>query len=265
MSGRKDTRAPRLDRLLIYMDAARQIRSAVGRVSLLRGAADADPGLRAAIGEVKRLQSQRFAGSYQDLLGSGRHAAASRFFLEELYSDKDYAERDEQFARIAGAIEKFFPAQVAQTAVALAQLHALTEELDQGMAQAWRDAPASGLAPAARYVAAWRDVGRRGERARQLEVVMTVGDEMVRLTRTPGLRMMLRMMRGPASAAGLGSLQRFLESGFDTFAAMAREKGSAEAFLRTIHEREAALIAMLFDSELVACETELERILGQAR
>ena len=86
---------------------------------------------------------------------------------------------------------------------------------------------------------------------------------MARLTRTPGLRMMLKMMRGPAVAAGLGSLQRFLEDGFDTFAAMARNNG-AEGFLGTIEERESRLIAMLFDADLVACETELAQLLGQA-
>lgn len=249
---------------MVSMDAARQIRSSVETVSLLRQVATADPGLGAAIGEIKRLQSRRFAGTYSDLLQSGRHAAAARFFLDELYSDKDYAERDAQFARIAGAIEKFFPAQVAQTAVTLARLHALTEELDQAMGMAWTRLPANGAVTAARYVAAWRAVGRREDRIRQLEVVSGVGDEMVRLTRTPGLRMMLRMMRGPAAAAGLGSLQRFLESGFDTFAAMARQPGSAEAFLATIRERESALITLLFDADLVACETELRETLGQA-
>jgi hypothetical protein len=95
--------------------------------------------------------------------------------------------------------------------------------------------------------------------------VLEIGREMARLTRMPGLRLMLKMMRGPAAAAGLSSLQRFLEIGFDTFGAMARRPGGAERFLETIREREAALIAMLFDAELVACETELARILGQAR
>lgn len=247
------------------MDAARKIRTAVNAVSLLRHAALTDPALRTAVGEIKRLQSQRFAGSYADLLSAGRYAAASRFFLEELYSDKDYAERDEQFARIAGAIEKFFPAQVAQTAVTLAQLHALTEDLDQAMGDAWRTPADAELTAGERYTACWRQVGRRADRERQLVVVMAVGDEMARLTRTPGLRTMLRMMRAPAAAAGLGSLQRFLETGFDTFAEMAKQRGSVETFLRTIEERETALIAMLFDHELVACGTELEGILGQAR
>jgi hypothetical protein len=247
------------------MDAARHIRSSVEAVSLLRQAAGADPRLAEAIGEVKRLQARRFAGTYPDLLQGAPHAAAARFFLVELYSDKDYAERDAQFARIAGAIEKLFPAQVAQTAVALARLHALTEQLDQAMAIEWAKLPAGEMDPAARYIRAWRAVGRGEDRARQLQVVMGVGQEMAGLTRTPGLRTMLRMMRGPASAAGLASLQRFLESGFDTFAAMARQRGSAETFLGIISERESALINLLFDAELVACETELRAILGQAR
>ena len=75
---------------------------------------------------------------------------------------------------------------------------------------------------------------------------------------------MLKMMRAPAQAAGLGSLQRFLETGFDTFAAMARRKGGAEEFLATIQKRESALIATLFDADRVACGTALAETLGQA-
>ena len=247
------------------METARKIRDAVAAVSLLRQQGQAQPGLREAVVAVKRLQSQRFAGTYADLLFSGRYAAAARIFLEELYSDKDYAERDAQFARIAGAIEKLFPQQVAATAVSLAQLHALTEELDQAMAGAWLASASAGIDEPAQYVAAWRQVGRRAERDAQLAVVMEVGREMTRLTRTPGLRMMLRMMRGPASAAGMASLQRFLEAGFDTFAAMARQRGGAEEFLATIHQREAQLIAVLSDDPLVAAVTQLRATLGQAR
>ena len=124
------------------MEAAQKIRTAVTAVSLLRRRVEADPSLQAALGRVKRVQSRRFAGTYADLLAAGPFSAATRFFLDELYSDKDYAERDAQFARIAGAIEKLFPAQIADTAVDLAELHALTEELDQAMAVAcavaWR-------------------------------------------------------------------------------------------------------------------------------
>lgn len=245
------------------MEAAQKIREAVAAVAALRRARELDPALAAAVSYVKRLQARRFAGTYADMLAGGAYAMAARFFLDELYSDKDYAERDAQFARIAGAMEKFFPADVSQTAVSLAQLHALTEDLDQSLAREWLNA-AQDSPDAARYVQAWRAVGRRADREAQLAVVLGIGDEMTRLTRLPGLRLMLRMMRGPANAAGLSSLQRFLEAGFDTFGAMAKRRGAAETFLGTIRQREKRLIESLFDADPVACETELAAALGQA-
>lgn len=246
------------------MDTAQKIRQAVAEVSLLRQEGSAMPAVGDAVRRIKRLQGARFAGTYADLLAAGHYAAAARFFLEELYSDKDYAERDAQFARIAGTVERLFPADVADTAAALAQLHALTEGLDHAMGLAWLAAP-DASSDSERYVAAWQAVGRRADRERQLEVVIAIGMEMARLTRAPGLRFMLKMMRGPAAAAGLGSLQRFLESGFDTFAAMARRPGGAEKFLEIIRARETDFIARMFDGDPVASGTELERILGQAR
>ena len=112
---------------------------------------------------------------------------------------------------------------------------------------------------------AWRSVGRREDRQRQLETVIGIGAELSRLTRTPGLRLMLKMMRAPAAAAGMNSLQRFLEAGFDTFGAVAKSRSGAEGFLAIIREREQQLIQLLFEEESVACETELRAILGQAR
>lgn len=244
------------------MNTAQKIREAVAEVELLRQENRARPEIGAGVLAIKRFQARRFAGTYADLLAAGPYAAAARFFLEELYSDRDYAERDAQFARIAGAVEKLFPRDVADTAAALAQLHALTESLDHDLA---RTGSLEGPQDVAGYVRAWRAVGRRADRERQLERVLAIGTEMGRLTRLPGLRLMLKMMRGPAAAAGLSSLQRFLESGFDTFAAMAKARGGAERFLATIREREQALLVLLFDADLVACETELARTLGQAR
>jgi hypothetical protein len=244
------------------MNTAQTIREAVAEVERLREESRALPDIGAAVVQLKRFQARRFAGTYADLLASGAYGAAARFFLDELYSDRDYGERDAQFARIAGAVEKLFPKDVAQTAAGLARLHALTESLDHGMA---RVAALAAPDDVAGYVRAWKAVGRRQDRQRQLETVVAIGAEMTRLTRLPGLRMMLRMMRGPASAAGLSSLQRFLETGFDTFSSVTKVRGGAERFLETIREREQHLVDLLFDADLVACETELRQILGQAR
>ena len=97
------------------MKASQEIRDALARVAELRQAASRADALAQALQTVKRLQAQRFAGTYPDLLANPRFSSSVTFFLEELYSAKDYSDRDAQFARIAGAIERTFPDSVVAT------------------------------------------------------------------------------------------------------------------------------------------------------
>lgn len=231
------------------MEAAEHIRQAVSTVAQLRVESSASPALFHAVNQVKKFQAQRFQSTYADLLRSSTFGPAAHFFLAELYSDKDFAQRDVQFGRIAGALQTLFPQQVVKTAVSLAQLHKLTEQLDHAMGYALLANRFSGD-PHVDYARAWNTVGRRHDRELQLETVLTVGAELERLTRHLGLRMTLRMMRGPAKAAGLGALQGFLEAGFDTFARMSGKGRHASEFLATIQTRETTLIASLFNIDI---------------
>lgn len=256
------------------MSAKQTIQTAVEKVAQLRQIATETPALTQAVSEIKAFQAKRFTGTYFDLLHTPQYQPATQFFLEELYSEKDYSERDAQFSRIAGTLERMFPKQVVQTAVSLAQLHSLTEDLDLAMAQCWLGlASKSDDKPdlVGRYISAWHQAGRRADRDAQLSGSLAVGQELVTLTRTPGLRMALRMMRKPASLAGMAALQHFLESGFDTFAAMTPKKPSKNGqpegpafFLETVKNREAALIDLLFDAPLQASKVEIERVLSKA-
>lgn len=231
------------------MEPAETIRNAVAVVSRLRVQTAESPGLLEAVKRIKLFQAQRFRTTYADLLASKDFGPATQFFLDELYSDKDFAQRDAQFAKIAGALQSLFPRQVVHTAVTLAELHRLTEELDHQMGIAMLSPPDGNELNA--YIRAWNAVGRSNDRELQLKTVLSVGLELERLTRTPGLRLMLKMMRRPAYAAGLGALQAFLEAGFDTFAAMSGKKQSVKRFLATIQEREDKLIRALFSSKTI--------------
>lgn len=239
--------------------SAHSIRLAIGEVIALRCSASTEPALLAAAQNIKQLQSQRFAAHYRDLLASPQYSTATRFFLTELYADKDFSQRDQQFARIADTVEKLFPKTVVHTTQALAELHLLSEQLDFAMARAWLNNVKSDLpgalkndfesdAPNLRYLRAWRTVGERSQRAVQLASVMALGQQLGQLARTPGLRLMLKMMRGPAAAAGLSDLQRFLEAGFDAFATIARQSNGVQNFLAIIQTRESAFIGGLFDA-----------------
>ncbi|MBP6851163.1 MAG: hypothetical protein KA164_06140 [Rhodoferax sp.] len=252
------------------MSQAEQIRAALARVAQLRDAARAQPALRQALETLKGFQSRRFAATYADLAADQVHGPATAFFLEELYGGRDYPERDGQFARVARTLEQTFPADVLATAVEVAQLHALSEELDHAMAQAWLARMGDRLRPgalldAATYVALWRSVGRREDRLWQLQTVLALGQTLSRLTRKKALGWMLRMMHGPAKAAGLADLQRFLSLGFDTFGLMATQPGAAVVFLDTIGQREAAWIKALFDDEARRVEQALVHLLQAGR
>jgi hypothetical protein len=198
----------------------------------------ADPALRERVVALKRYQQRRFELTYADLLVHPRYAGASRFFLDELYGPSDFTQRDAQFARIVPGLVRLFPQEVVATVWALAALHALSERFDSRMArQLDRD-----QVDAQAYVKAWQACGEPENRERQIQLMEQVGYALDAFTRNALLRHSLRAMRVPARAAGLSSLQSFLESGFDTFRAM---RGASE-FLSMVGSRERALASLLF-------------------
>ncbi len=201
----------------------------------------ATAGLAAGVEALKTFQQRRFARSYADLLAHPRYADAARFFLEELYGPGDFSRRDAQFARVVPGLARLFPSEVILTVLHLAELHAISERLDSRMAQQLLGQPLDAL----RYMQAWQATGAEPQRQAQIDLTMAVGQALENYTRKPLLRQALRMMRGPAHAAGLGELQHFLETGFDTFKAM---KGAAE-FLAIVRSREEGLARALFTGQ----------------
>lgn len=271
------------------------IQTALLDVEHQRATAAQTPALRRAVVHIKALQAHRFAHTYADVLAGNAgaaSAAAAGFFLTQLYGPGDFSARDQQFGRIAPHIEHHFPERVATTAATLARLHALSETLDLAMGAAWLaqfPAPALAATSAAdpqsgvawapqagdgdRYAACWCRVGQPEQRQSQLAMVNQLGQELGRLTTLPGLRMLLTLMRQPARAAGLSELQQFLETGFDRFNALRRDKCSAgkgsnsvTRFLARIQERERALIDVLnAQANAVAPATNWDHLLGFAR
>ncbi|MEO5737878.1 MAG: hypothetical protein ABIQ82_10520 [Variovorax sp.] len=196
-------------------------------------------GLNDRVVAVKAYQQRRFSHTYADLLSSPRYGAAARFFLDELYGPSDFTRRDAQFARVVPALVRLFPSEIVATVATLAELHALSEGLDTRMGQQVDDdIPLAGVV----YVAAWQRTGQPEQRQRQIALTLAVAARLDRFTRRPLLRNSLRLMRGPARAAGLAELQQFLEAGFDTFRAMR----GAEEFMAIVRERERALVSALF-------------------
>ena len=217
-------------------------------VAALQRTREADAEHAARVTAIKSYQARRFERTYADLLRDPRYGAAARFFLDELYGPQEFGARDAQFARIVPALVRLFPDEIVGTVATLARLHALSESLDDEMARGLRQLPVD--TPA--YVICWQRTGRAEDRRLQIDLTLDVGRALERYTRNPVLRGALRLMRRPAQSAGLGELQRFLETGFDTFGAM---RGATE-FLDTVRDRERALGAALFAESAVTSVTE---------
>ena len=214
-------------------------------VERLRHHRMAQAGLGQASERVKHFQQERFRRSYTDLLEHPRYTGAAHFFLNHLYGPGDFSRRDAQFARVVPVVVRLFPSDVVGTVAKLAHLHALSEGLDTRMGEQLLHTTTEVLT-AQSYLQAWQAVGHAELRSRQIELTIAIGAELDRLTRKPLLRQALRMMRGPAAAAGLEELQTFLETGFDTFRAM---KGAKE-FLATVEAREQELANALFSANV---------------
>lgn len=131
-------------------------------VQQLRDQRHLTAGLDHAVSALKRYQQQRFAHSHADFFSSARYGPGIRFFLSELYGPGDFSNRDAQFSRLIPTLVKLFPQEIVNTVQTLADLHALSELLDNEMGLRLNGKPLT----AAAYAQAWQAVGCPDERER---------------------------------------------------------------------------------------------------
>lgn len=222
---------------------ADRLRTALLRVIELREDLQRDAVRARRWQAVKRWQSRRLAQTYPDLLASPRYGPACRFFLEEIYGAHDFAQRDREALRVVPKLARLLPERAVATMAHGVELDELSETLDARVAAHIGDD-----VDAESYCAAYVAAGTPAERARQIATVDEIGRSLERLARVPLLAGMLHMMRGPAEAAGLGHLHRFLATGFDAFKSM----GGAGAFLDAVRDRETQLMQQVFAGEVPA-------------
>jgi hypothetical protein len=188
---------------------------------------------------VRVYQQLRMANTHADLVKSERYGPAAKFFLTELYTTADLSQRDADIERVIRVLVKFLPDKALATLSAALEIDALSETLDGALARAAR--VLQGDQRPLRldrklYALAYHQVGEFEAREQQLDLVQQIGLSLDKLARMPLLLTLLKLMRGPAHAAGVGQLHNFLESGYAAFAHM---KGGKE-FVATIVSRERA-------------------------
>jgi hypothetical protein len=222
------------------VDVRALLAESLGRVITLRRQLHAQDDTAQRWLALKAWQSERLRRTYPDLFSEPRYVPAGEFFLSELYGARDFEQRDVEAMRVVPKLARMLPDKAIETLVAAVELDELSETLDARVAARVRLPITDDV-----YRVAFRDAGTLAERTLQIEMVERIGRSLEKLAKVPLLAGMIRMMRGPAEAAGVGHLHHFLESGFNAFKAM----GPAGEFLKTVGEREAALLQRLFSDD----------------
>ena len=186
---------------------------------------------------VRAFQQARLARTHADLLESAQFGPAAQFFLTELYSTEDLTQRDADIERVIKILVRFLPDKALATLAAALEMDALSEHLDGEMVAVLRGIQGNKeplKIDASRYQRAYKAVGHADQRLRQITLTQSIGGALDQLARKPMLRALLRMMRTPAVAGGVGGLHEFLERGYAAFAHMK----DGQAFISSIANRE---------------------------
>lgn len=209
----------------------------------LLGSAELPPEAVAARRSLERWQLERLKRVYADVRENPRYGPAVEFFLNDLYGPKSFELHEHHFEHIYPVMVRVLPASVLDTVARAIEFDVLTQELDTRLLRVLTDelGVTNGIAEDV-YVEAYRRCDDYEQRARQIELVREVGEDLDRLVHKPLVHAALRVAHTPARLAGLGELQDFLERGFSAF----RNMHGAGGLLDTIVSREQAILDRIY-------------------
>lgn len=221
----------------VYRDLKRIIESHIRR--------NENPELKEHIRIVSEWQSNRIGETYDDVAALSRYDLALSYFKDDMYGAKDYSKRDADVKKVYPVVERIMPNRLFYILVFIMELNALSMELDEAQAIALREMGKIDNFNADDYAEAYRTSASREDRQKQIDLVLTVGEELDKLAGKNYLGGVLKLSHKPAHGLGLGELHEFLERGYKAFMKM---KG-ATAFIKVIRQREEAILDKIFTKQ----------------
>ena len=210
----------------------------IERIALTRDSIARDQRTLVGVQALQHWQAQRLQRTYADFAAEPRYRAAIEFFLQDLYGPHDFTQRDHDLRKVLHQWERLLPQRALQAVVCALELEALSQSLDIATAAALGSTDPT----PATYAVAYRRVGRREDRQRQVWLTVAAGRALDSLIEAPALGIALRTARLPARILGVTTLQAFLERGYNAFRRMA----GADELLAAIERRETTIMQRLF-------------------
>jgi hypothetical protein len=216
------------------------------RIGILRPPAPPPAALtQAGPGDLKQalqaFQSALLRSEYRDFAAQPKYVALTEFFFTALYAPVDFERRNESFRTLHGWLDGVLghdPVRVLAQAIELAQL---TESLDDDMVLALRSLGVHQEITTEAWEAAYRLVGRRLDRERQVFLIVDNARALALACRVPLVGLELRAFRPAAALLGWGHVLDFLIQGHDAMS----QAWPVEAPLATLEQREEARIERL--------------------
>ena len=200
-------------------------------------------GLRDRVNQLRAWQCQRLLTSYQNLYQEARFAPAMDFFTRELYGPNDFSQRDADLQKAAPLMEAALSNKTIGTFILAVKLNTLSFKLDVELVQQLGEVTAISNEL---YAKAYAASDNLAERQLQLDYIELLARELDKIANRASIMMILKLARVPANLAGLGELQRILESGAAAF----RQIGKIDDFIGPILSGENKIMKSLFAGEV---------------
>jgi len=204
-----------------------------------------EPGFALAeLETIQRWQRQRLAETYTDMTSQERYSAAGDFFLDEIYGGLNFRQRDQEMERVLPVMVRMLRDDMLLVLAEAFELQSLSLKLDMAMTRQYLTHDWNEL-NLTRYAEIYRACGYQKEREQQIDLIHRLGIQLNVLVHHRLVMILIRMLRGPAIAAGFGLLQSFLENGLNAFKTM----GDGSEFIDKIRFREVEFMCSLFGSK----------------
>ena len=131
-----------------------------------------DSSLEEAKTAVQDFQVRRLKRDFRDLRMSEEYGPFSEFFATEIYSARDFTERNESFRKLTGQFRHLLGDEIYHGLIGLLDLHMLTDELDEVVAKRILTDGLPLSFTETQYEKIYRDLDNYDERVRQIEMII---------------------------------------------------------------------------------------------
>ncbi len=219
----------------------RELVTNIGKVSPHEEVAGS--GLDPKMALLRVWQSQRLARTYADLLEVPRYTPACRFFLDDIYAERDFSQRDHDLETMYDFMRRFVPDAVSRPAALTIKLHRMTDGLDQKLLDVLvNQVGITDSITVEQYAEAYRLCDNYRERVEQIDAIIEICEHIDGIVRNPITGPALSMAKRPLRGAGYGEVVNFLERGYDSFKRM----HGSHHFRKTLHDRELSALDRMY-------------------